>query len=176
MIARVIGVALMVAVVDAPAQEAPPSDVEVLNAAREVMERARFATLVTLGADGHPQARIVDAFAPEEDLVVWLGTNAATRKVSEIRADSRVALSYFDPASFAYVTLVGHADLVDDRGERARRWKDEWASLYPGGSQGPEFLLIRVGPERVEVISPARGIVNDPATWLPRIVVLERRP
>ena len=83
----------------ATAQDPPraaPERAAVIVAAMEVMQAARYCALITIGPDGRPQARTVDAFAPEDDLTVWIGTNRVTRKVAEIQANPQVTLYYFD--------------------------------------------------------------------------------
>jgi general stress protein 26 len=139
-----------------------------LKAAREVMAAARYCTLITLGGDAHPQARIVDPFEPEADMTVWIATNPATRKVAEVRLDPRVTLLYFDSKGPAYVTLLGRANVVDDPAEKAKRWKEEWAQFYRDRNRGADYVLIRVTPRRLEIVSYPHGILNDPANWRPR--------
>jgi general stress protein 26 len=149
------------------ARTAPPDRAAVVQAAAGVMERARYCTLVTIGAGGHPQARIMDAFPPDPRMVVWMATTPLTRKVDEIRKDPRVTLSYFDSNSMAYVTLVGRAALVSDPAEKATRWKDDWAKLYKDRNRGDDYLLIKVTPLRLEVSAETQGVMNDPKTWRP---------
>lgn len=144
-----------------------PTKVQVLTAARDVMQTARYSTLVTLGEDGHPQARIVDPFPPEEDFAIWVGTNPLTRKVAEIGRDPRVTMLYFNPAANEYVTIIGAATLVRDPAEKARHWKAEWSAFYKDGPRGETYLLIRVRPKRLEILSPRHGLMNDPTTWRP---------
>lgn len=150
----------------------PADTTAVLAAAREVMAAARFATLVTLGPDGHPQARIVDPFPAEADFTIWVGTNPRSRKVAEVRADSRVTLLYFDREGASYVTVIGIAEPVTDLASRRRFWKEEWAPFYPGGAVGPDYLLLNVRPIRLEVSAERLGIRNDSVTWRPAIVRL----
>jgi general stress protein 26 len=142
----------------------------VLEAAAEIMASVRYCALVTVDAEGAPQTRAMDPFPPEADLTVWLGTNASTRKVDQIRHDPRVTLFYFDPDGPAYVTLVGEARLVDDPVEKARRFKPEWDAFYDAGPRGGDYVLIRVDPLRVEVVSAPHGIAVDPKGWKPAIV------
>jgi len=144
-----------------------PDRAAVIKAAVGVMERARFCTLVTIGEDGHPQARVIDAFPPDERMIVWMATTPLTRKVAQIRKDPRVTLSYFDPNSMGYVTLLGNAALVTDGAEKAKHWKDDWAKLYKDKNRGDDYLLIRVTPIRLEVSVESQGITNDPKTWRP---------
>ncbi len=136
------------------------------------MQRARYATLVTLGPDGHPQARIVDPQAPDAAMIVWLGTNPATRKVSEIRRDSRVTLVYFDATSNEYVSLIGRADVVTAPADKRRHWKPEWAPFYPRGAADEGYVLLRVTPSRLEIVSPRHKLINDSLTWRPVAVSL----
>jgi len=165
-----LAVALPTTAASAAAQATPPSRAEAIAAAKEIMQAAHFSTLITIGEDGQPQARIVDPFLPEADVTVWIATNRLTRKVAEITRDPRVTLLYFNAAAAEYVTILGTASLVDDADEKARHWKTEWANYFKGGYEGEDYLLIRVRPTRLEVVSPGRGLVPDPRTWRPVIV------
>ena len=153
-----------------PRVETPPR-AQVIAVAREIMQTARYCTLITIGPDGQPQARIVDPFPPDSDLTIWIATNPLTRKVQDIRRDPRVTLLYFSPATFEYVTVLGTAVVDSDSLHRAGHWKPEWAGLYRDQNRGADYLLLRVRPTRFEVASPGRGMRNDPQTWRP--VVLE---
>ena len=146
------------------------SRAEIVAAARDVMQKARYCTFVTLGDDGHPQARIVDPLGPDANFTTWIATNPLTRKVDQVRRDARVTLLCFDAATSSYVTVLGKAAIVTDAAERAQRWKDDWAPFYARGASGNAFLLIRVTPIRLEIVSVERGMVGDPRTWLPRSV------
>jgi general stress protein 26 len=152
------------------ANAAPPDRAAVIKVATGIMQRARFCALITIGADGHPQSRIVDAFEPDADMVVWIATMSLTRKVAEIRRDPRVTLSYFDPNSMGYVTLLGRAAIVSAAAEKAKHWKEDWAKLYKDKNRGDDYVLIKVTPIRLEVSAEGEGIRNDPRTWRPVLV------
>ena len=155
----------------------PASDREaILRAAREVAQKARYATFITIGEDGQPQARIVDALGPDEDFVVWVGTNPATRKVAEIAKDPRVTVSFFDAAGPAYVTLVGNARVVPEPFVRAKHWKPEWAPFFKDEFRGVDFVLIAVSPRRLEIVSQAHGLINDPKNWRPVSIDFPAKP
>src|SRR5210317_708933 len=68
-----------------------------IRAAREIIQSAKYCALITLDTSGHPQVRTMDPFLPKDDMVVWLGTNINSRKIKEIRNDSRVTLYYEAP-------------------------------------------------------------------------------
>src|ERR1043165_6219778 len=129
---------------------------ELISAAREIMNTARYCALITTDARGSSQARTMDAFAPDEKMIVWLATNPRSRKVAEIRRNPRVTLYYFDRDHQAYVTLYGTARLVNDAKEKSRHWKDDWKVFYP--DRDKSYLLIKVMPERLEVVDTSKKI------------------
>lgn len=156
-------------VIRAQVKQAPRLDRQSLIAtAREIMKTARYCALITLDSHGRPHARTMDPFLPEEDLVVWLGTNARSRKVAEIRHNQRVTLYYFVPGDQAYVTISGRARIVRDATQKVKHWKDDWKDFYPDRQKS--YLLISVVPERLEVISVKLGINGDTLTWTPPAV------
>jgi general stress protein 26 len=136
--------------------------------AREIMKTARYCALITLDSGGRPHARAMDPFPPDEQMIVWLGTNPKSRKVAEIRLNHRVTLYYFDREDQAYVTISGLARIVQDPQEKARHWKEEWQNFYPDRERG--YLLIAVTPEKLEVINQKKGIIGNSITWTPPAV------
>ena len=82
--------------------------------AREIMTATRYCALITMDKSGRAQARTMDAFAPDEKMIVWFGTNPLSRKVADIRRHPRVTLYYFDRENQAYVTIHGTARVVND--------------------------------------------------------------
>jgi general stress protein 26 len=154
-------------------QPAAPSRAAVVAAARTVIAKARYATFTTLDDRGGPQARIVDPFAPEDELTIWVATNSRSRKVGQIARDGRVTLTYFDRGAEQYVTIVGAATIVRDLQARETHWKEEWKAFYQNGFRGDDYLLIRIEPIQLEVVAPGLGMNNDPVTWRP--VTIEMR-
>lgn len=146
------------------ASSTPPAD-SLTAIAREIINETRFCALITVDAAGQPRVRAMDAFAPESDMTVWFATNPKSRKVEQIKQNPRVTLYYFDAGGASYVSLYGTARLVDDPKEKAARWKEEWQPFYADRDQS--YLLIKVTPTRLEVLSMKHGIDGDPETWTP---------
>jgi len=150
----------------------PENRGRLLTAAREIIAASRFCALVTIGADGAPNVRMMDPFAPDEDMVVWMGTNALSRKVEDLRHNPRVAVYYADPEAPGYVTIRGVARLVDDPDETRKLWKDEWNALYP--KDRSNYILIEIRPQTIEVLNLAAGVGSDKESWeVPTIVFSE---
>jgi general stress protein 26 len=151
----------------APAQDRPPSSADerarLIAAAREIMAAQTYCALVTIDATGRPQVRTMNPFPPEEDMTVWFATNTRSRKVREMRRDPRVALYYADHKNaIGYVQITGHAVLVEDMQEILTRKRAYWDQAFPGLKN---LVLIKVVPERLDVLNYKSGLPPDPETW-----------
>jgi general stress protein 26 len=162
--------ALLIAAMNAyqscSAQEKPsvqiPRD-SVIAAARELIGEQHYCALVTIDSSGQPQIRTMNPFPPEEDMTVWIATNSRSRKVSEIKNNSRVCLYYADHSKGnGYVTITGKAVLVDDMSEKLKRKRAYWDQSFPDWKY---LILIKVVPESMDVLYYKRQLVNDTVTW-----------
>jgi len=143
------------------------------KAAREIMTSAGTCALITIDQKGRPRVRVMDPFVPESDFTVWFGTNPNSRKVDQIKKDPKVTLYYLDIDGSGYVMIHGTAQIVIDQEEKEKRWKVEWEAFYPNKTE--DYLLIKVSPEWLEVISYTRGIAGDPTTWEPPTVLFDSK-
>ena len=139
--------------------------------ARDIVAASPFCALVTMGADGVPNVRIMDAFAPDEDMVVWMGTNALSRKVERISAAvlawPLTAMPH--PEAPGYVTIEGVARLVDDPDEIRKHWEEEWSALYR--EDRSNYVLIEIRAETVEVVNLRAGVGSEKESWeVPAVV------
>jgi general stress protein 26 len=147
--------------------------IKLITAAREIMTAAGTCALITLDKEGRARVRTMDPFIPESDLTVWFGTNPKSRKVNQIKSNPRVTLYYLDSDVSGYVMIQGTAQIVDDQKEKERRWKDKWKAFYPNKPEG--YVLIKVSPKQMEVISYTRGILGDTLTWQPPTVLFNSK-
>ncbi len=146
---------------------------QALAVAWETVVAIRYAFLVSRGASGWPTARLVEPIVDREEGVFWVGTNPGLRKVREVREDPRVTLAYGDRRERANVVVLGTASVVDDPALRRRYWKGEWRLFFPDGPLGDDYVLLRIEPERMEVLSFRRNVVPEPFGLRP--VKLARR-
>lgn len=139
------------------------TEIELLDAAGDIIEDAGTCALITLDDNGLPKVRVMDPFPPESNFTVWLGTNPNSGKVSQIKNNPNVTLYYLAKNSSGYVVIHGIAQLINDQSEKDVRWKTEWKAFYPNNNDA--YLLIKVTPKWMEVVSYEHGIVGDPTTW-----------
>ena len=134
-----------------------------LTAARQIIKGAGTCALITSDAKGLPSVRVMDPFLPESDFTIWFGTNPKSRKVNQIKNNPKVTLYYLEKNSQGYVVIHGTATLVNDQSAKNKWWKPSWDAFYPNKPDG--YQLIKVSPERMEVISYTHNIIGDPNTW-----------
>lgn len=144
-------------------QMSTPKRDTLLSVAREYMQAVRYCALITADSTGQLHARAMDPFPPDENMVVWFGTNRNSRKVREIRNNSNVTIYYSDDKGAGYVAIIGTAILVDDPIEKANWWKEEWGEFYK--DQKESYLLIKVVPEKLEILNYKHNILSDTLTW-----------
>ncbi len=134
-----------------------------IAAAREIMGMQKYCALITVDSTGQPHARTMNPFPPEGDMTVWIATNSHCRKVQEIQNCPRVSLYYADHnEASGYVVITGKAVLVDDTSEKLKRKRDYWDEAFPDWKY---LILIKVIPEKLEVLNYKRGFLNDTVTW-----------
>jgi general stress protein 26 len=136
---------------------------KLVAAAREIMGAQTYCALVTVDETGRPQVRTMNPFPPEDDMTVWFATNTRSRKVQEMRRDPRVTLYYSDhETAIGYVSLAGRAVLVEDMQEILKRKRAYWDQAFPGLKN---LVLVKVVPERLDVLNYKAGTKADPETW-----------
>jgi general stress protein 26 len=134
-----------------------------IAAAREIIAAQTYCALVTIDETGRPSIRTMNPFPPEEDMSVWMATSTRSRKVQHIQRDPRVALYYADHThAIGEVVLIGRAELTEDRAEILKRKRAYWDQAFPGLEN---LTLIRVVPERLEVVNYKAGLNNDSVTF-----------
>lgn len=148
-----------------------PLNSNILTAAREIMDSAETCALITVDTNYLPRVRMMGAFKPESDFTVWFGTNPNSRKVSQIKHNTEVTLYYQEQGNSGYVMLQGTAQLINDVKEKEIHWKDSWKEYYP--NYPDDYLLIKVTPNWMEVVSYTHNILGDPKTWEPAKVVFD---
>lgn len=132
-----------------------------LSAARATIGRKKYCLLTTVGAGG-VSGRVLQPFPPGPDLDVWFGTSATSRKVGELRADSRATIAYQDDSKAACVILVGRMEVVASLEQRQRRFMPAWYAFWPEGPESNDYVLLHFVPHRIEVWDASRGITPEP--------------
>ena len=149
--------------------KATSQDIDLRNAAKDIISSAATCALITLDAQGNPRVRAMETLIPENDFIVWFGTNPKSRKVQQIENNPNVTLYYLDNDQSGYVMMYGKAEIIHDKKAKETHWKEDWKAFYPNKST--DYVLIKVTPEWIEIVSNSRGIYGDSVTWeVPKVL------
>jgi general stress protein 26 len=115
----------------------------------DLIEKFDTAMLVTHGRDGFERARPMAIAHVEPNGSIWFFTGRVSEKVREILVDDEVLLVMQKDHSL-YLSLSGHATLVDNSAKAAELWREAYKTWFPGGVNDPNLLLVRVSANLVE--------------------------
>jgi PPOX class probable F420-dependent enzyme len=124
------------------------------DAARLLLDGRNFATVATLGPDGHPHSSVV-WIDRDGDTVVFTLT-ADKQKARNLARDPRVSVSVFDVENpYHFVEIRGTAELVEDP---SRSLSKRLSQKYLGEPPPPEpahivRLIARITPNKINEFS-----------------------
>jgi len=112
--------------------------------ARALLEQPLFASLATIGPDGHPQVTVIWLHV-EGDRVVF-NTAKGRAKHRNMEGDPRVTVLLLDPANgYRYAELRGVAEITEEGA-------DEGIDLLAQKYLGTDYPFRRAGEERIKVL------------------------
>jgi PPOX class probable F420-dependent enzyme len=118
--------------------------------AKKLIDSHVFATLCTTNPDGAPQSSVI-WLKREGDEVVF-STIQGRRKTKNIQRDSRVSVSFFDPANpYSYVEVRGTVSLDEAGGPELIQELSQLYTGHPYSEQDPSSvrLVCRITPTKV---------------------------
>ena len=111
---------------------------------KELTKNVKIAMLTTVAEDGSLHARPMATESADFDGTLWFVTRIESGKVSEIRDDSHVLVSYEQPSDGLYLSLQGRAGIVRDRAIIKQHWYKGADGWFKDGSDDEAAALIQV--------------------------------
>ena len=151
-------------------------EAKIIAAAKAVIDEDYIATLITIDSEGIPRARSIGVWAPDNDLVLWMGTRRTSRKLDQIRHNPNATI-YFARDDIDgkfknayYASFMGTASVhIDDATVQARAPDEEYRrAQWPNFPH--DYAAIKFETKWLEVFG--RGIKSKPETWQPQAVTL----
>ena len=126
-----------------------PSLKSILAAAEKLVAGAGTCVLSTLAADGYPATRALLAPRFRKGLLhMEFTTNTSSRHVSEVRADSRGSIYFYDPTLFQGLLLQGTLTVSTEQVDRDRIWQKGDEMYYSGGRSDPDYAVMLFSASR----------------------------
>ena len=114
----------------------------------ELLKGVHTVMFTTVEQDGTLVSRPMAVQDTEFDGDLWLFALKDSRKVAEIRAEAHVAVTYM--SNDTWVSIDGHAELVDDRQRIHDYWNPFVQAWFTGGPDDPNVTLIKVVGDSAE--------------------------
>jgi general stress protein 26 len=83
----------------------------------------------------------------DDDGTIWFFSRRNSDKNIQITVDNKVYLMYADTSAQHYLSLTGHAQVVDDKNKIESLWTAMAKAWFEQGKDDPDITLIKVHPE-----------------------------
>ncbi len=107
-----------------------------------LIKDSKIAMLVTRHPGGILRSRPMATQQVDFDGDLWFLTMDDSLKAEEIRAEPHVNVSYSEKDR--WISIAGTAELVQDRQNLKKLWKDEYQVWVPGGVDDPHLTLLKI--------------------------------
>ena len=114
----------------------------------ELIKDFRFAMLTTRNAEDRLVAHPLTVQKAEFDGDLWFLVAKGATFVTDLRADDRVGVSL--SSNDSWVSLSGHAELVEDRAKIHELWSPTVEAWFTDGPDDPEVGLLKFTAETAE--------------------------
>lgn len=141
-----------------------------LASAHETINKTKYCFMISSGASGWNSARYVEPIVESDFSALWIGTNPNLRKIKEIQDNSKVTLAFGNHQERASIVVYGEASLETDIALRRKYWKGVWRLFFPSGPAGEDYVLIKICPLKMEIMSFHRNIIQEPFGLKPIIL------
>lgn len=112
----------------------------------DLIKDIRFAMFTTHHSNGHLHARpmTLQNRAIDEDDTLWFFMSRQSESVHDIGGDSEVNVSFANPDKQAYVSVAGHAKVLEDAARKRLLWNKLNEAWFPQGPDDPDLALVKV--------------------------------
>ncbi|HEU5163122.1 MAG TPA: pyridoxamine 5'-phosphate oxidase family protein [Thermoanaerobaculia bacterium] len=159
---------------------------------QKLVKDLETAMLTTRRPDGLLVSRpmATQAFAAGADL--WFVAAKGSPKLSEIAANPEVNLAYYKDRTREWISVAGHARIVEDRAKIHELYRPDWRAWFEdrggaenGGPDDPRLVLIAVDirivhylelnkPQAVVLFEVAKGMITGKQPEFPPVQTIER--
>jgi len=117
---------------------------------RGKVENIRTAMLTTFTASKGFHCRPMGTAEIDQNADIWFFTNEYSAKAKEISIDNKVHVSYADSGTNTYLSIKGHARLINDKEKMKKLWTPFIQAFFPEGLDDPKLTLLKVETSDLE--------------------------
>ena len=138
---------------------------EVVDLVKDI-DICMFVTRADEALVGRPMSNNGDV---EFDGDNWFFSARDSRKVGAIEKDPRVELAYVATERGTWVSIEGHAEIVEDDDRKRELWQDEFEAWFREGPEDDGVVLIKVSADRVHAWTEGEELVIEAGKGVERI-------
>ncbi len=133
---------------------------------KEAFSNAKIVFLTTLGENDEERTRQMTNYNDSPYEAMWFPTFKETRKIEDIKQNSKVMITFPDPIEGRFFEIIGEAELASDTYVR-ENWK--WWYLFWHPSRAEKFSFRSDAPftnRAIIKVNPieARIVAQDPTS------------
>lgn len=112
----------------------------------ELVKDIRFAMFTTRHGNGHLHSRPMTTqnSSLDEDAQLFFFMSRKGDPVADLLAEPNVNVAYADTGADSYVSVSGHAAIVEDIAKKQQLWTTMAEAWFPGGVDDPDLALVCV--------------------------------
>ena len=112
----------------------------------DLIKDIKFGMFTTRHSNGHLHSRPMTTQnqSVDEDTALWFFVSRNSDATKDLVNDPSVVMTYADPGKDSYVSVSGHARLVEDMAKKKQLWSKMTQAWFPGGVDDPDLGLLRL--------------------------------
>lgn len=126
----------------------------------ELIQDIEIAMFTTVDEQGNFHSRPMATKQTEFNGDLWFFTQDDAPKVSEIKKDQRVNVTFEDARKSKFVAVSGTAELVRDKAKARELWNPALRAWFPKGLDDERLALIRVRAQKAEYWDRPSGVAT----------------
>jgi len=132
-----------------------------------LIEGVPIAVLTCCDEDGTMHSRPMVTQHLLFDGGLWFFTTRGSRQVANLQNHPQVNLGYAHAGRHTYVSITGHAAVIDDPQQVRTLWRLIYPTRFPHGADDPELALVRVTMTHADSWEPSGHALIHPHGPLP---------
>ena len=115
---------------------------EAIKQSLELVNRSEIAMLGTNGDNGYPNIKAMLNMEHEGLRKVWFSTNTSSKRVAQIKRDSKACVYFVDDKRFMGLMLIGDIEVLQDMKSKQRLWREGFEKYYPLGMTDLDYSVM----------------------------------
>ena len=116
------------------------------QATQDALALANDSTIAMLGTNGdggYPNIKAMIKMENEGLETIWFSTNTSSKRVAQLKRDSKACVYFVDMDQWKGLMLVGTIEVLQDMESRQRLWRPGYEKYYPLGVTDADYSVLR---------------------------------